>query len=210
MCPSVTSIQASGMPWIMASSSAASFPSTISSMMPSALLGSSTLSVFLSRLVIAALTLSAQSVGLGTTPPPRQHSVMSSSASVQLWPSGAEGSGCPCPTLTRIPVGRPKMLSCSYVPATGAVSPGACSGCCAKSSLQHVVRDDNQNVGRRFDLDQTVLGGRLGCTAKAKDLDAQGVRIGWIRAAVANGSGAPGSAPPASPGPAWVGLGWFL
>jgi hypothetical protein len=63
--------------------------------------------------------------------PQSQHSARSSSAKVQLWPSGADGSGWPCPTFTRIPVGRPKILSCSYVPATGAASPGACSGRCA-------------------------------------------------------------------------------
>ena len=52
-----------------------------------------------------------------------------------LWPSGADGSGWPCPTFTRIPVGRPKTLSCSYVPAAGAASPGAWSGRCAIMQL---------------------------------------------------------------------------
>jgi hypothetical protein len=52
-----------------------------------------------------------------------------------------------------MPVGRPEMLSCSYVPATGAVSPGAYSGGCAKSSLA-LFHDHNQTAGRRIDLDQ--------------------------------------------------------
>jgi hypothetical protein len=74
--------------------------------------------------------------------PQSQHSARSSSAKVQPWPSGADGSGWPCPTFTRIPVGRPKILSCSYVPATGAVSPGACSGRCAVMQPHRSCRGD--------------------------------------------------------------------
>jgi hypothetical protein len=56
----VVLIHSCGMPCIIASSSAANRPSTISSMRASACSGSSTLPVFASRLVMAALTLSAQ------------------------------------------------------------------------------------------------------------------------------------------------------